>query len=120
MRDIGQPQGDPVARPDTEGPPAARQTPGLGLQIAEALGDQGARLVISSRKADDLAAAKAHLQARGINVEYIVADNAKDADIQRLATESMGILEKIDILVNNAGATWGSPPRSIPSTHGTR
>lgn len=87
---------------------------GLGLQIAEALGDQGARLVISSRKADDLAAAKAHLQARGINVEYIVADNAKDADIQRLATESMGILEKIDILVNNAGATWGSPTEEHP------
>jgi len=88
---------------------------GLGLQIAEALGDQGARLVISSRKADDLAAAKAHLQARGINVEYIVADNAKDADILRLATESMGILGKIDILVNNAGVTWGSPAEDHPT-----
>jgi NAD(P)-dependent dehydrogenase (short-subunit alcohol dehydrogenase family) len=87
---------------------------GLGLQIAEALGDQGARLVISSRKADDLASAKAHLQTRGIDVEYVAADNAKDADIHRLASESMDILGKIDILVNNAGATWGAPTEDHP------
>ena len=49
---------------------------GLGLQIAEALGEAGARLVISSRKAGDLEAAKAHLEERGIAVDYVAADGS--------------------------------------------
>src|ERR1700739_1950594 len=80
---------------------------GLGLQIAEALGDQGARLIISSRKAADLEAAQKHLVERGMGVDFIAADNSKDDDIHRLADEAIAKLGRIDILVNNAGATWG-------------
>ncbi|HEX7886825.1 MAG TPA: SDR family oxidoreductase [Phenylobacterium sp.] len=87
---------------------------GLGLQIAEALGDAGARLVISSRKAADLEEAKTHLEGRGITVDYIAADNSKDADILRLADESLAKLGRVDILVNNAGATWGAPAEDHP------
>jgi len=87
---------------------------GLGLQIAEALGDAGARLVISSRKAADLETAKAHLEARGVTVDYIVADNGKDEDILRLADEAIAKLGRVDILVNNAGATWGAPAEDHP------
>lgn len=39
---------------------------GLGLQIAEALGEAGARLLITSRKTTDLEAAAAKLQAKGV------------------------------------------------------
>jgi gluconate 5-dehydrogenase len=87
---------------------------GLGLQIAEALGDAGARLVISSRKAADLETAKAHLEGRGITVDYIAADNSQDADVLRLADETIAKLGKVDILVNNAGATWGAPAEDHP------
>lgn len=87
---------------------------GLGLQIAEALGDAGARLVISSRKAADLETAKAHLEGRGVTVDYIVADNGKDEDILRLAHEAIAKLGRVDILVNNAGATWGAPAEDHP------
>ena len=87
---------------------------GLGLQIAEALGDQGARLVISSRKAADLAAAQKHLADRGIEVDFIAADNSKDEEIQRLADEAIAKLGRVDILVNNAGATWGAPTEEHP------
>jgi len=87
---------------------------GLGLQIAEALGDAGARLVISSRKAADLERAKAHLEGRGATVDYIVADNAKDEDVLRLADEAIAKLGRVDILVNNAGATWGAPAADHP------
>jgi NAD(P)-dependent dehydrogenase (short-subunit alcohol dehydrogenase family) len=38
---------------------------GLGLQIAEALGEQGAELMLSSRKAADLEQARAHLAKLG-------------------------------------------------------
>lgn len=87
---------------------------GLGLQIAEALGEQGARLIISSRKAEDLEAAKKHLSGQGVEVDYIAADNAKDHDINRLADEALAKLGRIDILVNNAGASWGSPTEDHP------
>lgn len=87
---------------------------GLGLQMAEALGDHGARLIISSRKEADLQEAQAHLQQRGIDVDYIVADNGKDADIEALARGAIDKLGRIDVLVNNAGATWGSPAVDFP------
>ena len=87
---------------------------GLGLQIAEALGDAGARLVISSRKAEDLETAKAHLEARGVTVDYIAADNSRDDDVLRLADEAMAKLGKVDILVNNAGAGWSAPAEDHP------
>ncbi|MBN9581929.1 MAG: SDR family oxidoreductase [Afipia sp.] len=87
---------------------------GLGLQIAEVLGEQGARLIISSRKAADLEEAKTHLAARGIDVDYIVADNSRDEDVLRLADEAIARLGRVDVLVNNAGATWGAPAEDHP------
>lgn len=87
---------------------------GLGLQIAEALGEQGARVVLSARKADELQAAQAHLKSRGIEADWIAADGAQEADIVRLADEALAKLGHVDILVNNAGATWGAPAEDHP------
>ena len=89
---------------------------GLGLQIAEALGEQGARIVLSSRNWPDLEQAQAqqHLAAQGIKAEWVAADNSKDEDIKKLADEALSKLGKVDILVNNAGATWGAPTEDHP------
>ena len=87
---------------------------GLGLQIAEALGEAGARLVIASRKAADLETAKARLESRGVIVDYAAADNGKDGDLLRLADEAISKLGRVDILVNNAGANWGAPAEDYP------
>lgn len=87
---------------------------GLGLQIAEALGEAGARIMLTSRKAADLEEAAAHLQARGIDTRWIAADAAKEEDAQRVVMETMERLGQIDILVNNAGASWGAPAEEHP------
>jgi NAD(P)-dependent dehydrogenase (short-subunit alcohol dehydrogenase family) len=87
---------------------------GLGLQIAEALGEQGARIVLSSRKAPDLEAAQAQLARIDIKSEWIAADNSKDDDIKRLASDTISKLGHVDILVNNAGSTWGAPTEDHP------
>jgi gluconate 5-dehydrogenase len=87
---------------------------GLGLQIAEALGEAGARLLLTSRKAGDLEEAAAHLKGRGIAAEWIAADASLPEEIQRVATEAMQRLGQVDILVNNAGATWGAPAEEHP------
>jgi NAD(P)-dependent dehydrogenase (short-subunit alcohol dehydrogenase family) len=68
---------------------------GLGLQIAESLGEAGAKILLTSRKAGDLEEATALLQDKGI-----------DDTMQRMG--------RIDILVNNAGATWGAPMAEHP------
>ncbi|HNW01096.1 MAG TPA: SDR family NAD(P)-dependent oxidoreductase, partial [Burkholderiaceae bacterium] len=87
---------------------------GLGLQMAHALGEAGARIMLSSRKADDLEQAVAELQAAGIDARWIAADCAKEADIRRLADETLQRMGPVDILVNNAGAAWGAPAEDHP------
>jgi len=87
---------------------------GLGLQMAHALGEAGARVMLSSRKAEDLELACAELQAAGIDARWVAADCAKDAEILRLADETLQRMGDVDILVNNAGATWGAPAEDHP------
>jgi len=87
---------------------------GLGLQIAESLGEAGAKILLTSRKAADLEEAAAHLQARGIDTRWVAADASQPAEIQRVCDEAMQRLGRVDILVNNAGATWGAPAEDYP------
>ena len=87
---------------------------GLGLQMAHALGEAGARIMLSSRKAGDLEEATADLQAAGIDARWIAADCAKEEDIRRLADDTIQRMGAIDILVNNAGAAWGAPAEDHP------
>lgn len=87
---------------------------GLGLQIAEALGEAGARILLTSRKAADLEESAAHLKARGVDALWVAADASVPEEIQRIAADAMARLGQVDILVNNAGATWGAPAEDHP------
>ena len=87
---------------------------GLGLQMAHALGEAGAKLMLSSRKAEDLEQAAAELKAAGIDAQWIAADCSKEDETRRLADETLKRLGSIDILVNNAGASWGAPAEDHP------
>lgn len=87
---------------------------GLGLQVAEALGEAGASLMLAARKEADLRDATASLAARGIEAQWIVANAADPHDIERLGHDAIERLGHVDILVNNAGATWGAPAEDYP------
>lgn len=82
---------------------------GLGLQIAEALGDAGAKVMLTARKADELETACAQLQARGIDARWVAADASTADGVAKIVNDTCERLGDIDILVNNAGATWGAP-----------
>ena len=82
--------------------------------MAQALGEAGARVMLSSRKAEDLIEAAAGLKAAGIDVDWIAADCAKEAEIRALADETILRFGHVDILVNNAGAAWGAPAEDHP------
>ena len=87
---------------------------GLGLQMAEALGEQGARLVLSSRKQEELDAAVAHLASKGIEATAIACDLSQEGNVQPFVEEALRRLGHIDILINNAGASWGAPAEEHP------
>ncbi|HUQ76638.1 MAG TPA: SDR family oxidoreductase [Burkholderiales bacterium] len=87
---------------------------GLGLQIAEALGEMGARIAISARKQNELDEAIAHLNKAGIDASAYACDIGKRESIPAMADEVLKKLGKVDILVNNAGATWGAPAEEHP------
>ena len=87
---------------------------GLGLQMAHALGEAGAKIMLTSRKASDLEEAAADLQAAGIDARWIAADSSDPEQIRRVVDETVQRLGPIDILINNAGATWGAPAEEHP------
>ncbi len=87
---------------------------GLGLQMAEALGEQGARIVLSARKQAELDEAVAHLKARGVDASAIAVDLSDDAQVLPFVEEAIKRLGHIDILINNAGASWGAPAEEYP------
>jgi NAD(P)-dependent dehydrogenase (short-subunit alcohol dehydrogenase family) len=87
---------------------------GLGLQIAEALGEFGASLVLTARKQDELDAALKHLTAQGIAASAVAIDLSKP-DAPASAVEAVIARHgRLDILVNNAGTTWGAPAEDHP------
>ena len=88
---------------------------GLGLQMAEALGEMGARIAITARKSAELEQAAAHLKELGIEALTIVNDLSKFDTIPGLVEQVVSGLGDIDILVNNAGATWGAPAEDYPA-----
>ncbi|MHB1250997.1 MAG: SDR family NAD(P)-dependent oxidoreductase, partial [Acidimicrobiales bacterium] len=81
---------------------------GIGEMIARGFVDAGARVYISSRKADVGAALAAELSEIGTCIS-LPADLSTEAECRRLAKELEQREPSLDVLVNNAGATWGAP-----------
>src|SRR5512141_2363640 len=82
---------------------------GLGLQMAEALGEMGCKVALTARNADELGEAQKHLREMGIAVHAIVNDLSRTDLIPAMVEQVVQRFGSIDILVNNAGTTWGAP-----------
>jgi NAD(P)-dependent dehydrogenase (short-subunit alcohol dehydrogenase family) len=87
---------------------------GLGLQIAEGLGEMGAKLVLTARKADELDEAREHLARQSIDALALTCDLSQPETIAPMVSKVLERLGKVDILVNNAGASWGAPAEDHP------
>jgi gluconate 5-dehydrogenase len=87
---------------------------GLGLQIAEALGEMGAQVAITARKAEELDSAVKRLRGQNIQSFSYACDIGRREAIAPLADAVLKFFGKVDILVNNAGATWGAPAETHP------
>jgi short-subunit dehydrogenase len=81
---------------------------GIGLALAEALGEEGFGLTVTARKPDTLEQTAQQLRSRGFDVQHIAANMAdEDAirDVVRLHKDHYG---RLDVLVNNAGVGIGA------------
>ncbi|HEY1988420.1 MAG TPA: SDR family oxidoreductase [Acidimicrobiales bacterium] len=85
---------------------------GIGLMIASGYVDAGAKVYISSRKAEVCDAVAAELSTRGECVS-LPADLSTEDGCRGLADRLAAREARLDILVNNAGATWGAPIESF-------
>ena len=84
---------------------------GIGEMITRALVENGAHVIITSRKASEGAALAAAL---GPACTAIPADLSQMAEIDRFAAAVAAQFPKLDILFNNAGASWGAPIDEFP------
>lgn len=88
---------------------------GLGLQMAEALGEMGARVAITARKQPELDEAAARLSRQGVEVLTVAGDLSRLETIPALLDRVIEKFGAVDVLVNNAGATWGAPAEDYPA-----
>jgi NAD(P)-dependent dehydrogenase (short-subunit alcohol dehydrogenase family) len=86
---------------------------GIGLMIADAFVDAGARVYISSRKAEVCDAVADELSKRG-ECFSVPADLSTMEGVKQLADVVTDREDKLEILVNNAGAAWGAPIDEFP------
>jgi NAD(P)-dependent dehydrogenase (short-subunit alcohol dehydrogenase family) len=82
---------------------------GLGLVLARALVDRGARVAICARDVDELARARQDLEARGGEVFSAPCDVTDRDDVLRFIASVEDDFGAIDVLVNNAGIIQVGP-----------
>src|SRR6516162_8413923 len=88
---------------------------GIGLQMAAALGEMGARVALTARKQDELDAARGQLEADGVECFTVAGDLSASASIGSAVDAVLRRWQQIDIVVNNAGTNWGAPAEDYPT-----
>jgi NAD(P)-dependent dehydrogenase (short-subunit alcohol dehydrogenase family) len=88
-------------------------TRGIGLMIARGFVEHGARVYVSSRKADACEQTASELSRHGF-CAALPADCGTQPGCEGLATALGAREERLHVLVNNAGANWGAPLAEYP------
>jgi len=87
---------------------------GIGKEMAEALAEAGASLMLCARRAEWLDETLEEFRAKGFRVEGKTGDVAKAEDVQAIVDETVKTFGKVDVLINNAGISWGAMPEAMP------
>ena len=87
---------------------------GLGRQMAEALAEAGADLVLCARKVERCEQVASGLEKLGRRALALPCDIRDPAQIAQVVGRTRDELGRVDILVNNAGTSWGASPEDVP------
>lgn len=88
---------------------------GIGHMIARGFVENGARVYVASRKAEECEKVAAELSQRG-PCFALPADLGTEAGAKKLAAELAAREDALHVLVNNAGANWGAPLTEYPDS----
>jgi len=87
---------------------------GIGRQMATALAEAGADVVLCARKPERCEGVAMELEQLGVRAFGMRCDVRDPAEVQAVVDRTRTELGRIDILVNNAGTSWGAPPEDHP------
>ena len=80
---------------------------GIGLAVADVLGQEGFALTVAARRPDKLEAAADGLRAKGYEVLHVAGDLGDEATITSVVAAHEERYGRLDVLVNNAGVGVG-------------
>lgn len=87
---------------------------GLGLEMAEALGEAGAAVVVTARRQQWLASARETLQEAGVSNLALQCDGSQPDQVEMVVKRAIQQFGRVDVLVNNAGISWAEPLETMP------
>ena len=87
---------------------------GLGVQLATALGEQGAKIALFARREEKLKKVQKDLEAKGIEAMYVVTDVLDTDNIAESVAKVKDRYGRIDILINGAGVAVFHPAEEQP------
>ena len=87
---------------------------GIGRQMAGALAELGANLVLCARKVERCEAAAGELAELGVRTVALQCDVRNAERVRHVVETTVDELGGVDILVNNAGTSWGAPAEDTP------
>jgi NAD(P)-dependent dehydrogenase (short-subunit alcohol dehydrogenase family) len=87
---------------------------GIGRQMAEALAELGAGIVICARNLERCEQAASELAELGVQTLALRCDLRQPGDVQAVVDKTVEQFGRVDVLVNDAGTTWGAPAVETP------
>jgi NAD(P)-dependent dehydrogenase (short-subunit alcohol dehydrogenase family) len=87
---------------------------GIGRQMAGALAELGANVVLCARKVERCEVAAEELAPLGVRALALRCDVRSPDDVQAVVRATLEELGSLDVLVNNAGTSWGAPAEDTP------
>ncbi|MCG1021834.1 SDR family oxidoreductase [Sutcliffiella horikoshii] len=88
---------------------------GLGAQIATALAEAGANVIVCSRDLASCQKVSEELRKKGVKSMAFACDVTEEEEIQHVIDETVKQFGSLDILVNNSGTSWMAPTLDLPS-----
>jgi short-subunit dehydrogenase len=90
---------------------------GIGLALAEALGEEGYGLTLTARKPETIEQTAHALRERGFEVEYLAANMADEEAIREVVRLHRDRFGRLDVLINNAGVGIGAAAGEHQTKH---